>query len=177
MSSVLTPHACGTRQRTFESSPLPNHPSSSHPQSSNKLFPFAFMSRSHLTASGSSSSNFQLIFNNALEAYEKRTKKHLLDHPLAPQLQACDFPEEILAILHQQIEGLDQSHRADERWIKWLDPTVHVLRTFSLTAGTVGLVSHVFIRDLQSHVNLAVILTRNGGLCGYGCSPFSVYPR
>ena len=135
------------------------------------------MSHSHLTASGSSSSNFQLIVNNALEAYEKRTKKSLLDHPLAPQLQACDSPGEILAILHQQIEGLDQSQRADERWTKWLDPTIRVLLTFSQRVGTVGLVRHVLLRDLPSYIHLAVILARNGGLCGNGCSPFSVYFR
>ena len=98
------------------------------------------MSHSHITASGSSSSNFQLIINNALQAYEKRTKKNLLDHPLASQLQACDSPEDILAVLRQQIQGLDQSRSADERWSTWLDPTIHVLFTFSRTVGTVGLV-------------------------------------
>ena len=98
------------------------------------------MSHSHITASGSSSSNFQLIINNALQAYEKRTKKSLLDHPLASQLQACDSPGDILAVLRQQIQGLDQSRTADERWTKWLDPTIHVLFTFSQTVGTVGLV-------------------------------------
>ena len=98
------------------------------------------MSHSHLTASGSSTSSYQLIINNALEAYEKRTRKNLLDHPLASQLQACDSPGDILAVLRQQIHGLDQSRSADERWTKWLDPTIHVLFTLSQTVGTVGLV-------------------------------------
>ena len=101
---------------------------------------FSLMSRSQPTASGSSSSNFQVIINSALEAYEKRTKKNLLDHPLASQIQACNTPGDILAVLHQQIQGLDQSQDADERWTKWLDPTIHVLFTFSQTVGTVGLV-------------------------------------
>ena len=108
--------------------------------SSNKLLPFALMSRSQPTASGSSPSNFQLIFNNALGAYEKRTKRNLFAHPLAPQLQACDSPGDILAALRQQIQGLDQSQSADERWTKWLDPTIRVLFTFSQAVGTVGLV-------------------------------------
>ena len=43
---------------------------------------FRQMSQSHLAAS---SSNFQLIINNALKAYEKRTKNDLLAHPLAAQ--------------------------------------------------------------------------------------------
>jgi hypothetical protein len=40
----------------------------------------------------SSSSNFQSIFNSALETYEKTTKNKLLTHPLATQLQSCDSP-------------------------------------------------------------------------------------
>ena len=122
------------------SSPLPSYLSSSRPPSLNKHSAFSLMSRSQPTASGSSTSNFQLIINKALETYQKRTKKNLLDHPLASQLQACDSPGDILAILHQQIQGLDQSRGDDERWTRWLDPTIHVLFTFSQTVGTVGLV-------------------------------------
>jgi hypothetical protein len=97
------------------------------------------MSPSHLAAS--SSSNFQLIINSALEAYEKRTKKDLLAHTLAVQLQACDSLSAILAVLQQQVQGLDQS-RSDDQWTKWLDPTVNVLFSFSATLGAgVSLVS------------------------------------
>jgi hypothetical protein len=93
------------------------------------------MSQSHLAASSSSSdSNFQLIINNALKAYEKRTKNDLLAHPLAAQIQACDSLSSILTVLQQQIQGLDQS-RSDDRWTKWLDPTVNVLFAFSATLG------------------------------------------
>jgi hypothetical protein len=99
------------------------------------------MSHSHLTAS-SSSNNFQLIINNALKAYEKRTKKDLLAHPLASQLQACNSPSAILAILQQQVQGLDQSRSSDDRWTKWLDPTVNILYALSATLGEgAGLVS------------------------------------
>jgi hypothetical protein len=88
-----------------------------------------------------SSPNFQLIFNNALKAYEKRTKCDLLAHPLAAQLQACDVPSAILALIHQQVQGLHQSQRGDERLTKWLEPTVNVLYAFSTTLGEgVGLV-------------------------------------
>jgi hypothetical protein len=97
------------------------------------------MSRSHLTAA--STSNFQLIFNNALKVYEKRTKKDLLAHPLAALLQACNSPDDIIAILQQQAQGLDQS-RGSDRWTKWLDPTVSVLYALSAALGEgVSLVS------------------------------------
>jgi hypothetical protein len=93
------------------------------------------MSSSYPITTASSSSNFQLIFNNALKAYEKRTKKDLLAHPLAAELQNCNSPSEILAVLHQQVQGLDQSMSSDDRWTKWLDPTVNVLYMLSKTLG------------------------------------------
>ena len=101
------------------------------------------MSHTHPTAAASSSSsspsNFQLLIDNALDTYKKRTKNDLRAHPLAAQLQACDSPTAIITLLQQQLEGVDQSQSTDERWTKWLDPTIHVLLTFSQTVGTVGL--------------------------------------
>jgi hypothetical protein len=89
------------------------------------------MSHSHLTAD--STSNFQLIINNALKAYETHTKKDLIAHPLAAQLQACNSPADILATLQQNVQGLDQSRSGNERWTKWLDPTVSILYALSET--------------------------------------------
>jgi len=97
---------------------------------------------SHAHPTPASSPNFQLIFNNALKGYEKSTKNDLLAHPLAAQLQPCDSPSAILAVIHQQLQGLHQSQRGDERLRKWLNPTVNVLFAFSATLGEgVGLVS------------------------------------
>ena len=112
------------------------------------------MSHTHPTAassSSSSSSNFQLIINNALDTYKSRTRNDLRDHPLATQLQACDSPTAILALLQQQVQGQDQSRSTDERRTKWLDPTVNVLSAFSdiLEAG-VSLVCFGTFTSLRS---------------------------
>jgi len=80
-----------------------------------------------------SSSNFQVVFNNALRTYEKHTKKDLLSHPLAAQLQACDSPSAILDVLHQQVQELNQN--SHQSLTKWLDPTMNVLYAFSETLG------------------------------------------
>ena len=96
---------------------------------------------SHPQHTASSSSNFQLIINSALDRYKKRTNNDLLAHPLAAQLQSCNSPGDILAVLQQQVQGLDQSRSSDERWSRWLDPTVNVLYTLSSTlAAGIGLV-------------------------------------
>jgi hypothetical protein len=100
------------------------------------------MSNSRTITTSSSSSNFQLIFNDALKVYERRTKKNLLAHPLAAELQDCNSPSKILAVLHQQVQGLDRSLSGDDRWTKWLDPTVNVLYMLSETLGAgISLVS------------------------------------
>jgi hypothetical protein len=119
---------------------VPLCPTITH-SSANKLLALALMSHTHITATSSSSSNFQLIINNALNTYKKRTKNDLRAHPLAAQLQSCESPSAILAVLQEQAQGLDQSRSTDERWTKWLDPTVNVLYTFSTVLGSgVGLV-------------------------------------
>ena len=90
---------------------------------------------SHTRPASTSFSSFQLIFNNALKAYERRTKKDLLAHPLAGQLQTCDSLSSIFDVLQQQVRELNQSQSSDERFTKWLDPTVKVLYMFSETLG------------------------------------------
>jgi hypothetical protein len=78
---------------------------------------------------------------NTLDVYKKRTKKDLLAHPLVAELQYCNSPSAILAVLQRQLQGLDQSPRSDERWTRWLDPTVNVVYSLSGTLGEgVGLV-------------------------------------
>ena len=88
------------------------------------------------------SSNFQAIFDAALKSYQKQTKKDLLTHPLASQLQLCDSTSAILAVLQDQVQQFDKSRGGDERLTKWLTPTVNVLCAFSaVVSGGVGLVS------------------------------------
>jgi hypothetical protein len=101
-----------------------------------------FMSQAHPIASSSSSSNFQSVFNAALEAYEKKTKCKLLSHPLVAQLQSCDSPIAILSVLQDLIQQFDNRRSSDERLTNWLNPTVNVLHAFSDFVGQgVGLVS------------------------------------
>ena len=99
------------------------------------------MSQTPATTAASSSSPFQAIFQAAIKSYQKQTKKDLLAHPLASQLQDCDSTNAILAILQDRVREFDISHSGDERLTKWLGPTVNVLNAFSATiSGGVSLV-------------------------------------
>ena len=125
------------------------------------------------SASESTSSNFQSIFNAALEAYGKKTKKDLLAHPLAAQLQACRYPGDILAILQEKVNEFDQSRSADERLSQWLNPTINVLYSFTATLGAgVGLVSVVKSISLLLLVTIfAGILACISHLLSYRSTP------
>ena len=107
--------------------------------------PFALstriMSETHPTAS-SSSSNFQLVLDAALEAYEKKTKCKLLTHPLAARLQSCDSPTAVLSVLQDLIQQFDRRRASDQGLSNWLNPTINVIYAFSSAIGQgVGLVS------------------------------------
>jgi hypothetical protein len=82
-----------------------------------------------------------MIIAAALEEYKKKTKKDIASHPLAAELESCESPSAILAILRAQVQTFDKSQSADERLPNWLDPTVNVLYAFSAVLGSaVGLV-------------------------------------
>ena len=98
------------------------------------------MSQTH--TSTSSNSNYQSIFDNALEAYQKKTKKDLRSHPLFAKLETCNSPGAVLTTLREQIPQLDQSRNIEDKLTKWLNPTVNVIYNFSESiGGGVSLVS------------------------------------
>ena len=97
---------------------------------------------SQIPTTTAASSRFEAIFNAALKSYEKQTKKDLLAHPLASQLQECDSTTAVLAMLQDQVQDFDKSRGGNERLTAWLSPTVNVLYAFSSAiSGGVGLVS------------------------------------
>jgi hypothetical protein len=100
-------------------------------------------------STSTSQSNFASIFNAALESYKRKTKKDLASHPLLPNLQSCQSPEAVLAVIREQVPGgggaSNQSRNGDDDddgLTKWVTPTVNVLYSFSGTIGQgVGLVN------------------------------------
>ena len=126
ISHVLCLHVC---KHAAHLSPSPTILSYYLPLDSSLLPSSPLMSHNH---SSSTSSNFRLIFDNALKTYKKSTKQDLLKHPLANRLQACNSPSSILAVLQEQVQQLNESQRSNS---KWLDPTVNVLLTFSEALG------------------------------------------
>ncbi|KAH9061883.1 hypothetical protein EDB87DRAFT_1576217 [Lactarius vividus] len=96
---------------------------------------------SQAPASTTTPTSFETIFEDALEAYNKQTKKYIASHPLIVQLKPCGTPSAILDVLRAQVQVFGQSQNPDEKLTAWLVPTVNVLHKFSATLGkVVGLV-------------------------------------
>jgi len=85
-------------------------------------------------------SNFQALFDIALDKYAKLTGKDLRNHPLASAIDGCESPDSILAIFQAQSQAFDEFRNGDPKLIKWLKPVVNGLHAIStntvLSAGT-----------------------------------------
>ncbi|KAH9047977.1 ankyrin repeat-containing domain protein [Lactarius deliciosus] len=90
---------------------------------------------SNIQVPSSSTPNFQSIFEKALEEYKKKTGNDLAAHPLAAEINDCDSPESILAVLEGKANELNQSRSSNDRLTKWLNPTVNILNALSATLG------------------------------------------
>jgi hypothetical protein len=78
----------------------------------------------------SQSSRFQVIFESALQDYEKQTGTVLAKHPLAEQLENCHTVESVAAVLREQAQASSE-FRGDGRLMRSLNRIVSVLHTLS----------------------------------------------
>ena len=78
-------------------------------------------------------SNFKLMLDVALAKYKKKTGEDLLALWLASELQTCDSVDSVLDILRLQAKAFERSD--DQKLIKWIDPLINVLFTFSDALG------------------------------------------
>ena len=87
-----------------------------------------------------SPSNYQSIFDRALEAfldaYKKKTRKDLTSDPLFCTLETCHSPDDILVMLRERIPGFDHPPNNSDGLTNFLNPTVNVICTFSTIIGS-----------------------------------------
>ena len=100
-----------------------------------------------------SGSRLQVLFDTALQSYEKQTGMKLIDHPLATQLENCHSVDSILDVLQQQARAFTQCRGDNGKVMKSVRRAVHVLHALSssTTLGEgVGLVCQMIILDIPS---------------------------
>ncbi|KAI0286400.1 hypothetical protein BC826DRAFT_90964 [Russula brevipes] len=98
-------------------------------------FPPSILMSASNQAATTSVETFTAIFNSALTEYQRITGEHPGAHPFAAQLTICHSPEAVSNVLRDQAQALSDFRKGDERLMAWLDPTVHVLFTFSAILG------------------------------------------
>ena len=79
----------------------------------------------------STPSRFRLLFNAALEDYEKQTGTDLADHPFAKQLESCDSVESITTFFQEQTQAFSEFRGNDTRIMTPLKSAVSILYTLS----------------------------------------------
>ena len=89
------------------------------------------------TMNDSSDTRLQLLFDTALQSYEKQTGLKLIDHPLARQLENCHTVDSVVLILQHQAPALTGSREDEGGIMRSLKRVVHVLHALS-TSSTLG---------------------------------------
>ncbi|KAF8269275.1 NACHT domain-containing protein [Lactarius quietus] len=79
------------------------------------------------------SSTFKSMLDDALAEYKKKTGDDLQALWLASELQTCESVDAVLDVLREQAKAFERS--GDRKLMKWIDPLVHVLYTFSGALG------------------------------------------
>jgi len=98
----------------------------------------------------SPSSRLQVLFESALNDYEKQTGTKLTEHPLARQLETCDSVESVTAVIQGQARDFGESKGTDGKVSKSLQRAVSVL--YPLSTGAV-------LGEATSVVRLVVLMS------------------
>jgi hypothetical protein len=98
-------------------------------------------------------SQFQGLFDAALNEYSRKTGKYITMHPLTVRLQNCDSSDSVLGILQEQAQGVKQYREGGwgVRLMRRLKPIVDILVGLSASGVLegIGLVKLIKI-DIES---------------------------
>ena len=99
----------------------------------------------------STSARFRLLFDAALQDYQKQTGTNLIDHPLAKQLQSCDSVESITIFFREQAQAFTEFRGNDSRIMRPLKSAVSILDMLSTSTAlgeAIGLVRWNLLMDI-----------------------------
>ena len=87
-----------------------------------------------------SPSQFQALFDAALNEYSRKTGKDITTHPLTERLQNCDSSDKVLSILGEQTQTFNWYRNGDWKiqLMSRLKPTIDILLGLS-TSGAFGI--------------------------------------
>ena len=91
------------------------------------------------------SSQFEALFESALQDYEKQTGIPLASHPLAEQLRNCQSVDSVTTLLQEQARAFSE-FRGSDKIMESLESVVSALSRVSATAAlghAFGMVCHM----------------------------------
>lgn len=88
------------------------------------------------------SSHLQVLFDVALQDYQKKTGIALAEHPLAERLENCSSVDSLTEILCEQTEGFNKFW-GNDKVLKPLKTVLSVLHDLAAAAGSVQFISKV----------------------------------
>ena len=87
--------------------------------------------------STNSSLELKLLFETALNEFEKRAGSNLTQHQIIDKLVNCESADSVIDVLQEQAEAFRNFRGDDGKLMTWLKRTVNVLYTLS-TSGVLG---------------------------------------
>jgi hypothetical protein len=92
-------------------------------------------------------SHLKVLFEAALQDYERQTGIALAKHPLAERLQECDSVESITAVLHEQTQAFNEFRKG--KVMKLLKNAVSILYKLSACAKLGEVIGVVHLKALM----------------------------
>ena len=87
----------------------------------------------------------KLLFESALEEFEKRVGTNLLQHQIIDKLANCQSADSVIDVLQDEAQAFHHFRGDDGKLMTWLHRTVNVLHTLStgsILGEGIGLVRH-----------------------------------
>ena len=101
----------------------------------------------------SSSSNFQILFDAALQDYKDKTGNTLIDNPIFKQLETCESIASITAILQEHAQGFREFRENNGKLTKALDSLADVLCSPSISSALNEAIGLVVSRNVFTSVH------------------------
>jgi hypothetical protein len=98
-----------------------------------------------------------LLFEAALNEFEKRAGSNLVQHQVIQKLQSCESADSVIDVLQDQAQAFRNFRGDDGRLMKWFKRTVNVLYTLSTSDVLSEGISLVCDYSLSSHAPRNII--------------------
>jgi hypothetical protein len=92
------------------------------------------------------SPELELLFEAALDEFQKRSGTNLLQHQIIDKLVNCQSADSVIDVLQEEAQAFRNFRGDDGKLMTWLKRTVNVLHILSTTSSILGEIGLVRLR-------------------------------